>query len=89
MAKVAIAYTDNQGKLHPTAEAAVLADLTVILGRIGAESALTAGLAQRIIEKRADIEAVFDDLDRMTNAIMPEPMSVEWTKGGANGQAHA
>lgn len=66
VAKVAMAFADNQGKLHPTAEAAGLADLTVILGRIGAESALTAGLAQRIIEKRAEVEAVFADLDAMT-----------------------
>lgn len=68
MAKVATAFADNQGKLHPTPEAAVLADLTVILGRIGAESALTAGLAQRIIEKRTEIEAVFADLDAMAGA---------------------
>ncbi|MCX7284379.1 MAG: hypothetical protein NTX28_10100 [Novosphingobium sp.] len=66
MAKIATAFADNRGNLHPTAEAAVLADLTVILGRVGAESSLTAGLAQRIIEKRADIEAVFADLDAMT-----------------------
>lgn len=66
MAKVATAFADNKGNLHPTAEAAVLADLTMILGRIGAESALTAGLAQRIIEKRHEIEAAFADLDAMT-----------------------
>lgn len=69
MAKIATAYTDNQGKLHSSAEAAVLAAMTVILGRIGAESALTAGLAQRIIEKRAEIEALFADLDAMTGGI--------------------
>lgn len=66
VARVATAFFDNRGNMHPTAEAAVLADLTVILGRIGAESALTAGLAQRIMEKRAEIEAVFSELDAMT-----------------------
>lgn len=66
MAKIATAFFDNRGNLHPTAESAVLADLTVILGRIGAESAFTAGLAQRIFEKRAEIEALFSELDAMT-----------------------
>ncbi len=66
MAKPATAFIDNQGKLHPTPDAAVLADLQAILGRIGAEGGLTAGLAQRVLEKRADIEAVFADLDAMT-----------------------
>lgn len=66
VAKVATAFADNQGKLHSTAEAAVLADLSVILGRIGAESGITSGLAKCIIEKRAEIEAVFADFDAMT-----------------------
>lgn len=65
MAKITHAFADNRGALHLTAEAAVLADLTVILGRIGAESALTAGLAQRILEKRSEIEALFQEFDQM------------------------
>ena len=82
MAKIAIAYSDNQGKLYPLPEQAVLADLTVILGRIGAESGITSGLAQRIIEKRAEIEAVFADLDKMSPAIIPEEMKIEFNHIG-------
>lgn len=66
MAKLAPACFDNEGKTHPTPEAAVLADLTVILGRIGAEGGITAGLAQIVLEKRREIEAAFADLDAMT-----------------------
>jgi hypothetical protein len=66
MAKPATAFVDNQGKLHATADAAVLADLQAILGRIGAEGGLTAGLAQLVLEKHPEIEAVFADLDAMT-----------------------
>lgn len=79
MAKVATAFADNEGKLHPTAEAAVLADLSVILGRIGAEGGITAGLAQLIIEKRGEIEAAFADLDVMAGAAR-----VQSTKGGGH-----
>lgn len=66
MAKPATAFADNHGKLHATAEAAVLADLQAILGRIGAEGGLTAGLAQLVLEKRPEIETVFAELDEMT-----------------------
>lgn len=66
MAKAAPGFADNKGNLHPTPEAAVLADLTMILGRIGAESGITAGLAQIILEKREEITAAFRDLDLLT-----------------------
>ena len=66
MAKTAQAYADNRGSLHPTAEAAVLADLSAIIGRIGSESGLTSGLAKCILEKRGEIEQAFADLDAMT-----------------------
>lgn len=67
MAKTIPAYADNQGNLHATPVDAALSDLSAVLGRIGAESGITSGLAKCIIEKRAEIEAVFDDLDMMTN----------------------
>lgn len=65
MAKTVPAYADNQGNLHPTPDQAALADLSTVLGRIGGESGITAGLSKCIIEKRAEIEQVFADLDAM------------------------
>lgn len=65
MAKVVPAYVDNQGSLHATPVDAALSDLSAVLGRIGAESGITSGLAKCIIEKRVEIEAVFGDLDAM------------------------
>lgn len=84
MAKIVPAYSDNQGNLYPTPDQAALADLSMVLGRIGAESGITSGLAKCIIEKRLEIEAVFADLDAMT-PIFPEPMVMEFRNGGANG----
>lgn len=78
MAKVAYAYADNTGTLYGTPEEAALADLAAVLGRIGAEAGITGGLARMILEKRADIEKVFADLDDMgAHASLPalEPVS--------------
>lgn len=66
MAKVSTTFEDNQGEQHKTPEAAALADLAVILGRTGAETGLTAGLAKLILDRRPEIERVFLDLDTMT-----------------------
>lgn len=65
MAKVSTTFEDNQGEQHKTPEAAALADLTIILGRIGAESGLTAGLAKVILDRRPEIERVYGEFDAM------------------------
>lgn len=67
MASVTFAYADNAGTLHTAPIDAALADISTILGRIGAETGITSGLAKLIIEKRAELEAVFADLDHMTS----------------------
>lgn len=67
MAKVAFAYADNSGALHADPEDAALADLASVLGRIGADSGITGGLARMILEKRTEIEKVFIDLDHMVS----------------------
>ncbi len=77
MAKIAQAFADNQGKLHPTPELAALADLTTVLGRIGAEGGITEGLAKRLMERRAEIEQVFADLDNMIAWSMPQAQPSE------------
>lgn len=63
MAKLASCFADNKGNLHSTIEDAVLADLQAALGRVGSDTGIVGGVAKLIIEKRAEIEAAFADLD--------------------------
>jgi hypothetical protein len=88
VARIVFAYTDNQGKRHDNPEAAVVADLSVTLGRLGAESGITSGLAKLLIEKRGEIEVAFADLDRMTAGVLPDPIKLQ-TLGGENVEPHA
>jgi hypothetical protein len=74
MAKLAFAFADNSGALHANPEDAALADLSAVLGRIGAESGITNGLAKMILEKRSEIEQVFADLDHIqSKVLLPVP----------------
>jgi len=68
MARPIQAFRDERGHLHDSAELAVLADIAAALGRVGDEGGLTAGVARLVLEKRAEIERAFDDLDRLTGA---------------------
>lgn len=63
MAKLASCFADNKGNLHTTMEDAVLADLSAALGRVGSDTGIVGGVAKLIIEKRAEIEAAYKDLD--------------------------
>lgn len=65
MAKATTAFLDNTGKLHTSAETAVLSDIAQILGRIGADAGLVLGIAQKILEKRDELEAVFAEYDQL------------------------
>ncbi|MDE2595976.1 MAG: hypothetical protein KGL44_03765 [Sphingomonadales bacterium] len=68
MANVAPAFADNAGEVYASPEAAVLSDLAAALGRTTADSGITGGLAMLILDKRAEIERAFADLDAMTGA---------------------
>ena len=70
MATECVAYRDAKGVLHSTAEKATLADLSAVLGRVGEEGGMTAGVAKLIFEKRDEIERVFAEHDQ----IAPEPV---------------
>lgn len=65
VASVVFAYADNAGTMHSAPIDAAVADIATILGRIGADSGIAAGIARKIIDKRADLEAVFAELDQM------------------------
>jgi hypothetical protein len=66
MAKAVEAYRDERGFFHNNPVDAVLADLAVAFGRVGDEGGLTQGVARLVLEKRAEIEKAFADLDRLT-----------------------
>lgn len=70
MAKIMPAFMDIAGQVHASAEAAVLSDLAAALGRTTADSGITGGLAKLILDKRAEIERAFADLDAMKK---PQP----------------
>lgn len=63
LANECIAYRDSKGGLHGSAEKATLEDLAAVLGRVGDEGGMTAGVARMIFDKRAEIERVFAEHD--------------------------
>ncbi len=65
MATECVAYRDSKGGLHSSPEKATLEDLAGVLGRVGDEGGMTAGVAKLIYEKRAEIERVFMEHDSM------------------------
>ncbi|WP_395397967.1 hypothetical protein WBP07_25905 [Novosphingobium sp. BL-8A] len=79
MANECIAYRDSKGGLHGSAEKATLEDLAGVLGRVGDEGGMTAGVARMIFDKRAEIERVFAEHDSImasANARAPEEEEV-------------
>ena len=65
MAAECTAYRDAKGGLHANPEKATLEDLANVLGRVGEEGGMTAGVAKLIFEKRQEIERVFLEHDAM------------------------
>jgi hypothetical protein len=55
-----IAYTDSRGKLHITAKAATVSDLAELFG---SAEGMGIGIANTILEKRSEIEAIFAEYD--------------------------
>lgn len=66
MAKAIQAFEDRAGKFHETGEAATLADIVSVLGGNG--GGVASGIAQTILTKRAELEAIFAEHDAMTGA---------------------
>lgn len=65
MATECTAYRDSSGGLHSTPAKATLADLASVLGRVGEEGGMTAGVAKLMFDKREEIERVFSEHDHM------------------------
>ena len=79
MANSIQAFQDDRGRLHLSANDAVIADIATALGRVGDEGGLTDGVARLIFERRAQIERAFADYDRLSSNIL----------GTANGRERA
>ena len=58
-------FQDSKGGLHATPEKATLEDLAAVLGRVGDEGGMTAGVAKLIFENRLEIERIFAEHDSM------------------------
>ena len=70
MAKLAQCFADNAGSAHDTPEAATIADIAMVLGRLSADSGIAGGVAKLIFDKRAEIEAAFADFDAMVATLV-------------------
>jgi hypothetical protein len=67
------AYRDDKGGLHSAPEKATLADLAGVLGRVGEEGGMTAGVAKLLFDEREELERVFAEHDRMVDAADTAP----------------
>jgi hypothetical protein len=65
MAHIGNGYFDKRGHFFKTPEEATVSDIAAILGRIGDGESLAPGIAQMLLDRRADIEEVFVQHDAM------------------------
>ncbi|ABC63082.1 hypothetical protein [Erythrobacter litoralis] len=65
MAKKGTAFFDNKGQFFRTPEEASLSDLAALLGKIGDGESLAPGIAFMLLDKRKEIEAIFNEHDEM------------------------
>lgn len=79
MARSIQAYVDNRGHFHMSPRSAVIGDISAALGRVGEEGGLTEGVARLILEKRAEIELAFADLDKLDEM---EPVEIDHAESG-------
>ena len=86
MATECIAYRDNRGELHATAERATLADLASVLGRVGEDGGMTNGVAKLILDKREDIERMFAEHDAMMSNASSAEMKADVVSEAENHQ---
>ncbi|MFL0356861.1 hypothetical protein ACI5KX_10330 [Erythrobacter sp. GH1-10] len=65
MARKGTGYFDRKGHFFKTARDATVSDLAATLGQIGDGESLAPGIAHTLLEKRAEIEALFAEHDAM------------------------
>lgn len=67
MAKKSTGYFDNRGNFHETAQAATISDIAALMGHVGDDhkESLAPGIARFILERRAEIERIFNEHDAL------------------------
>ncbi|MEE4289707.1 MAG: hypothetical protein V2J14_10085 [Erythrobacter sp.] len=65
MAKSGRGYFDRKGHFFKTPRDATVSDLAALLGQIGDGESLAPGIAHIMLERRAEIEALYADHDAM------------------------
>ena len=65
MAHIGNGYFDKRGHFFKSPEEATVSDIAAILGRIGDGESLAPGIAQMLLDRRADIEEIFVQHDLM------------------------
>ena len=65
MARKGTGYFDRKGQFFKTAREATASDIAGLLGQIGEGESLAPGIAQTLIDKRAEIERLFSEHDSM------------------------
>ena len=69
MASQCVAFRDSKGGLHASLEEATLKDLAAVLGRVGDEGGMTAGVAKLVFEKRQEIERILAEHDQLVDMV--------------------
>ncbi len=65
MAHTGTGFFDRKGNFFKTAREATASDLAALLGKIGDGESLAPGIANMLLERRAEIEQLFADHDQM------------------------
>jgi hypothetical protein len=65
MAHTGTGFFDRKGNFFKTARDATVSDLAALLGKIGEGESLAPGIANMLLERRAEIEQLFAEHDQM------------------------
>lgn len=65
MAHTGTGFFDRKGNFYKSPRDATVSDLAALLGKIGDGESLAPGIAYMLLERRAEIEQLFAEHDRM------------------------
>jgi hypothetical protein len=72
MAVSKIGYFDEKGNFFRTPTEATLSDLASMLGKVGDGESLAPGIAKMLMEKRDELERIFEAHDKLLAEAEPE-----------------
>ena len=71
MARKGTGFFDAKGRYYKTPEEATISDMSAILGKIGDGESLAPGIAQTMLDRRAEFERLFAEHDEMMAEFQP------------------